>query len=54
MEAILGFSLDFWDYATFSALFCHGACGLGLAVFVLGLPGRIAIACNHPEATRSI
>ena len=23
---------------------------LGLAVFVLGLPGRIAIARNHPEA----
>ena len=26
------------------------AAGLGVAVFVLGLPGRIAIARNHPEA----
>src|SRR5271165_6292664 len=50
MEAVLGFSLDFWDYATFGALFVTVLAGLGLAVFVLGLPGRIAIARNHPEA----
>ncbi len=50
MEAILGFSLDFWDYATFGALAVTVLAGLGLAVFVLGLPGRIAIARNHPEA----
>ena len=50
MEALLGFPLDFWDYATFLSLFVLTAAGLGLAVFVLGLPGRIAIARNHPEA----
>src|SRR4051812_15481357 len=50
MEALLGFPLDFWDYATFLSLFVLTAGGLGLAVFILGLPGRIAIARNHPEA----
>jgi len=50
MEAMLGFSLDFWDYATFAALFFVTAVGLAFAVFVLGLPGRIAIARNHPDA----
>jgi Protein of unknown function (DUF3302) len=50
MEALLGFSLGFWDYVTFLALFVLVAASLGLAVFVLGLPGRIAIARNHPEA----
>src|SRR5208337_106556 len=50
MEALLGFQLDFWDYATFAALFVTVLAGLGLAVFVLGLPGRIAIASNHTEA----
>jgi hypothetical protein len=50
MESLLGFQLDFWDYATFLSLFVLVAAGLGVAVFVLGLPGRIAIARNHPEA----
>ena len=50
MEALLGFSLDFWDYATFLSLFFLTAMGLGFVVFMLGLPGRIAIARNHPEA----
>ena len=50
MEALLGFPIGFWDYMTFLALFVLVATGLGLAVFVLGLPGRIAIARNHPEA----
>ena len=50
MEAALGFSLDFWDYATFAAIAIIVFAGLALAVFVLGLPGRIAIARNHPEA----
>src|SRR5208337_3810956 len=48
--AILGFRLDFWDYATFAAIAVIVFAALGLAVFVLGLPGRIAIARNHPEA----
>jgi hypothetical protein len=50
MEAMLGFRLDFWDYVTFAALAVIVFAALGLAVFVLGLPGRIAIARNHPEA----
>ena len=50
MEALLGFHLGFWDYATFVVLFILVAAGLAVAVFVLGLPGRIAIARKHPEA----
>src|SRR5271157_3964911 len=50
MEAILGFSLDFWDYVTFAALFVIGVVFIGVLIFLLGLPGRIAIARNHPEA----
>jgi hypothetical protein len=50
MEALLGFSLGFWDYVTFLTISFLVAIGLGLLVFVLGLPGRIAIARNHPEA----
>jgi hypothetical protein len=42
--------LTTWDYLTFLTFFIIGAGGLGLAVFVLGLPGRIAIARNHPDA----
>src|SRR5713226_5789030 len=47
---MLGFGLDFWDYVTFAALFVLGAGALVAIVFVLGLPGRIAIARNHPDA----
>jgi hypothetical protein len=50
MEALLGFHVGFWDYATFGAMFIIGASFLAAAVFILGLPGRIAIARNHPEA----
>jgi hypothetical protein len=50
MEALLGFPIGFWDYVTFLALFVLVASGLGLAVFILGLPGRIAIGRHHPEA----
>jgi len=50
VEALLEFSLDFWDYVTFAAIAFLVFCALGRAVFVLGLPGRIAIARNHPEA----
>lgn len=42
--------LDIWDYLTFLTFFIIAAGGVGLAVFILGLPGRIAIARNHPEA----
>jgi len=50
MEALLGFHVGFWDYVTFVAIFVIVVAGLTAAVFILGLPGRIAIARNHPEA----
>ena len=50
MEALLGFHVDVWDYITFAALFVVGAAFLALAVFILGLPGRIAIARKNPDA----
>ena len=50
MQQLLGFRLDFWDYVTFASLAVIVMSTLGLAVFVLGLPGRIAIARKHPEA----
>jgi hypothetical protein len=50
METLLGFKLDFWDYATFAAMFIIGAGFIGLLVLVLGWPGRIAIARRHPDA----
>ena len=50
MQALLGFHVGFWDYVTFLVLAILVAAGLAIAVFVLGLPGRIAIARKHPEA----
>jgi len=47
---MLGFDLDFWDYATFAALAILGIAALITLVFVLGLPGRIALARKHPDA----
>ena len=50
MESLLGFHVGFWDYVTFLAIFVIVVAGLCAAVFILGLPGRIAIARKHPEA----
>ena len=47
---MLGFDLDAWDYLTFLVMFALFAAILAIAVFVLGLPGRIAIARKHPDA----
>jgi hypothetical protein len=47
---MLGFELDFWDYITFAALMVLGAAFVTALVFILGLPGRIAIARKHPDA----
>lgn len=47
---MLGFELDFWDYATFAVLTVLGVAFLCALVFVLGLPGRIAMARKHPDA----
>src|SRR6476660_10142910 len=50
METLLGFQISGWDYLTFLAIIIIGVAFLALAIFILGLPGRIAIARNHPEA----
>jgi len=50
METLLGFRVGFWDYMTFVAVFVIGCGFLAALVFILGLPGRIAIARQHPEA----
>jgi len=47
---MLGFELDFWDYVTFAVLFVAGIAGLVTAIFIAGVPGRIAIARKHPDA----
>src|SRR5271157_1947381 len=47
---MLGFKLDIWDYLAFVTLAVFVAAFLALAVFILGLPGRLAIARKHPEA----
>jgi hypothetical protein len=50
MESLLGFKLDFWDYATFVVLLVCVMTGLFFLVWLAGLPGRIAIARKHPDA----
>ena len=47
---MLGFRLDIWDFLTFAVILALVGAFLALAVFVLGLPGRIAIARKHPDA----
>ena len=47
---MLGFKLDFWDFATFGVLFLLGLSALVFLVWLAGLPGRIAIARKHPDA----
>jgi Protein of unknown function (DUF3302) len=47
---MLGFKLDGWDYLTFAVVIALVGAFLAVVVFVLGLPGRIAIARKHPDA----
>ena len=47
---MLGFQLDIWDYITFAALMIITLSAVLLAILLLGLPGKIAIARKHPEA----
>ena len=47
---MLGFELTFWDYATFASMALAGGAVIGFLIWLAGLPGRIAIARNHPEA----
>jgi hypothetical protein len=42
--------LDMWDYVTFLSFFVLAIGGIATAIFILGLPGRIAIARKHPDA----
>ena len=50
MGNLLGFYPDIWDYITFLVFCCFGIAAIVIAVFILGLPGRIAIARKHPDA----
>lgn len=50
MIKLLGFELEFWDYATFLALLVCLVLFLSFFVWLAGLPGRIAIARKHPDA----
>jgi len=47
---MLGFELDFWDYATFATAAAAGVAVMLIYIWIAGLPGRIAIARNHPDA----
>jgi hypothetical protein len=47
---MLGFDLDLWDYLTFLTIFLSVVSGVLVFIWLAGLPGRIAIARNHPEA----
>ena len=50
MDELVGFHVGFWDYVTFVALLAVVFACLAAVIFILGLPGRIAIARKHPEA----
>jgi Protein of unknown function (DUF3302) len=47
---MLGFELDFWDYATFATAALAGVAVMLIYIWIAGLPGRIAIARKHPDA----
>jgi hypothetical protein len=47
---MLGFQLDTWDYVTFAALMIIGFGAILFVIFIMGLPGKIAIGRKHPEA----
>jgi hypothetical protein len=47
---MLGFEIDFWDYATFVAILLALVAVVAVLLWLAGLPGRIAIARKHPDA----
>ena len=47
---MLGFDLSLWDYITFAVLVVLGVAFIAVFVFILGLPGRIAVSRRHPDA----
>jgi hypothetical protein len=42
--------LDVWDYLFFACLFLLVISGLAFLMFLLALPGKIALDRNHPDA----
>jgi hypothetical protein len=50
MDALLGFHVGFWDYVTFLVILVIFVALRAAVIVILGLPGRIAIARNHPQA----
>jgi hypothetical protein len=50
METLLGFHIGFWDYITFLVILVILVALRTLIIVLLGLPGRIAVAHNHPQA----
>jgi hypothetical protein len=49
-QSMLGFDIGFWDFATFAAVLVILVAATAVVIFIMGLPGRIAIARKHPEA----
>lgn len=47
---LLGRPLDHYDYMTIAAGILLLAAVMALVLFIMGLPGRIAIKRNHPHA----
>lgn len=47
---LLGRPLDGYDWLTFAALVLLLAALMALVLFIMGLPGRVAIARKHPHA----
>tara|TARA_R110002124_G_scaffold160283_1_gene327502 strand:+ start:4616 stop:4957 length:342 start_codon:yes stop_codon:yes gene_type:complete len=45
-----GVEIGLWDYLTFLALIIFAIAGVVVLVLVAGLPGKIAISRNHPDA----
>jgi Protein of unknown function (DUF3302) len=45
-----GIEIGFWDYITFVALLIFAVAAVIGLVLVAGLPGKIAISRNHPDA----
>ncbi len=45
-----GIEIGLWDYITFAALLVLLVAAIIVLVLVAGLPGKIAIARNHPDA----
>jgi len=46
----MGFKLDVWDFITFAVILMCVVIFLIVLVLVLSLPGKIAIARDHPDA----